>query len=124
MGCLFQYDTFIKFSQYCIATTVVSQLLLVYFSYNRLGVNAEEKDADEIIEMANKASLSDQQKQVQDNIHVQVKNICGSMDDILRPDLTSTPCLVSSASQSQNVPRRSGLGLAIGRTTKSINQPG
>lgn len=87
-------------------------------------MNANEKDADEIIEMANKASVSDQQKQVQENIHVQVKNICGSMDDILRPAVVATPNPVRSASESQNAPRRSGLGLAIGRATPSIPQPG
>lgn len=97
--------------------------LFLYTSFNRLGVNADEKDADEIIEMANRAPLSDQQKQVHENIHAQVKNICGSMDDILCPDLTGSPNVVNSASESGNVPRRSGLGLAIGRATPLIHQP-
>ncbi|KAJ6850257.1 uncharacterized protein M6B38_265445 [Iris pallida] len=85
-------------------------------------MNADEKDADEIIEMANKAALPDQQKQVQENIHFQVKNVSRLMDDILRPDLENDANSSNSASGFQNNTRRSGLGLAIGRTA-SIQQP-
>lgn len=89
-----------------------------------MGVNANEKDAGEIDKMANKASLSDQQKQVQENIHCQIKDISGSMDEILCHDKISNPNLGSLAVESQNVPRHSGLGLAIGRKSISIHQPG
>ena len=54
-------------------------------SYNRLGRDAEEADAEEIIEMDGKATLSEQQKQVQENIHYQLENFCASMDEILLP---------------------------------------
>ncbi|XP_047313342.1 uncharacterized protein LOC124916641 [Impatiens glandulifera] len=59
--------------------------LFLYTSYNRLGRDAEEADAEEIIDMASKASLSDQHKQVEENIHSQVKVLCKCMDDILLP---------------------------------------
>lgn len=57
--------------------------LFMFTSYNRLGRDAEEADAEEIIEMAGKATLSEQQKQVQENIHYQLENFCASMDEIL-----------------------------------------
>lgn len=57
--------------------------ILCLISYNRLGRDAEEADAEEIIEMAGKATLSEQQKQVQENIHYQLENFCASMDEIL-----------------------------------------
>nr|XP_029119728.1 uncharacterized protein LOC105042765 isoform X2 [Elaeis guineensis] len=89
----------------------------IYFecSYNRLGKDADEKDADEIIDMASKASVADQQKQVQENIHLQIKNICRSMDDILIGDL-------KSISNSQNGSRWSGLSFATGREAASTKQ--
>jgi hypothetical protein len=37
-------------------------------SYYRLGENAEEKDAEEIIDLAGKASVAEQQNQVQENV--------------------------------------------------------
>ncbi|KAF3960925.1 hypothetical protein CMV_014410 [Castanea mollissima] len=36
--------------------------------------------------MASKASLADQQSQVQENIHAQIKSFAMSMDEILIPD--------------------------------------
>lgn len=54
-------------------------------SYNRLGKNADEADAEEIIDMASKASFTDQQMQVQENVHYQIKNVCTVMDEILLP---------------------------------------
>lgn len=90
-------------------------------SYNRLGKNADEKDADEIIEMGSKASVSDQQRQVQENVHFQIKNISQTMDSILRPDTDrNTP---NSVPDSQNGSRRSGLSFAIG-SSASANKPG
>ncbi|MED6224289.1 hypothetical protein PIB30_082614 [Stylosanthes scabra] len=57
--------------------------LFLYTSYNLLGKNAEEADAEEIIEMADKASFEVQQMQVQENVHSQIKSFCTSMDEIL-----------------------------------------
>ncbi|CAH8270459.1 unnamed protein product [Arabidopsis lyrata] len=64
--------------------------LFMFTSYNRLGRNAEEADAEEIIEIAGKATLFEQQKQVQENIHYQVQNFCSSMDEILLTDIDKT----------------------------------
>ncbi|KAH7690278.1 hypothetical protein IHE45_02G037000 [Dioscorea alata] len=96
--------------------------LFLYTSFNRLGRNADEKDADEIIDMANKASVADQQRQVQDNIHCQIRNICDAMDDILLPDGLSKPTVQESTPQMQNAQRPSGLSFAIGKTVASANQ--
>uniref|UniRef100_A0A1J3EBI7 SET domain-containing protein 9 n=1 Tax=Noccaea caerulescens TaxID=107243 RepID=A0A1J3EBI7_NOCCA len=86
--------------------------LFMYTSYNRLGREAVETDAEEIIEMAGKATLSEQQKQVQENIHYQVENLCSLMDKILLPHLSKN----ESTSQSTNPPprRQSGLTFAVG----------
>ncbi|OAY78781.1 hypothetical protein ACMD2_08428 [Ananas comosus] len=92
--------------------------LFLYTSYNRLGKNADEKDADEIIEMGSKASVSDQQRQVQENVHFQIKNISQTMDSILRPDTDrNTP---NSVPDSQNGSRRSGLSFAIGSSATVV----
>lgn len=56
------------------------------FSCNRLGRNADKADAKDIIEMANKFYVAEQQKQIQENIHFQIKNFCTAMNDILLPD--------------------------------------
>ncbi|AED93132.1 C5orf35 [Arabidopsis thaliana] len=86
--------------------------LFMYTSYNRLGREAEETDAEEIIEMAGKATLSEQQKQVQENIHYQVEKFCSLMDGILLPDVRRNES--GSQSTSPRPPRRSGLTFAIG----------
>ncbi|XP_010258693.1 PREDICTED: uncharacterized protein LOC104598359 isoform X2 [Nelumbo nucifera] len=90
--------------------------LFLYTSYNRLGRDAEEADAEEIIDMASKAPLADQQKQVQENIHYQIKTFCTSMDEILLPSFKSMEGLPNSHTQTNISPQRSGLGLAIGRS--------
>lgn len=71
-----------------------------------------ETDAEEIIEMAGKATLSEQQKQVQENIHYQVENFCSVMDKILLPHVSKN----ESTSQSTSPPprRQSGLTFAVG----------
>ncbi|KAF3597507.1 hypothetical protein DY000_02026241 [Brassica cretica] len=85
-------------------------------SFNRLGREAVETDAEEIIEMAGKTSLSEQQKQVQENIHYQVGNFCSLMDGILSPDVTKN----ESGSQTATPPRRqSGLTFAVGGSNAS-----
>ncbi|KAI3467007.1 hypothetical protein Pfo_023670 [Paulownia fortunei] len=94
--------------------------LFLYTGYNRLGKNADEADADEIIDMASKASLAEQQKQVQENIHAQINTFCTYMDDILLPD-SKTAGTFNMSSERNTAPRRSGLGLAVGRTTPYDN---
>ncbi|XP_059630993.1 uncharacterized protein LOC132273904 isoform X2 [Cornus florida] len=64
--------------------------------------------------MAGKASLADQQKQVQENIHFQIKTFCTSMNDILLPDMKSIKEPLNSTQQPHIAPRRSGLSLAVG----------
>lgn len=92
------------------------------FSYNRLGRDAEEADAEEIIDMAGKASLSDQQQQVQDNIHSQIKRFCLSMDEILLLPEKNVP--IESSAASNAAPRRSGLSFAVGLTARPTDSPG
>ncbi|XP_010491453.1 PREDICTED: uncharacterized protein LOC104769030 [Camelina sativa] len=75
--------------------------LFMFTSYNRLGRDAEEADAEEIIEIASKATLSEQQKQVQENIHYQVENFCSSMDEILLTHIDKAKELHESGSESR-----------------------
>ncbi|KGN58554.1 uncharacterized protein LOC101219994 [Cucumis sativus] len=86
--------------------------LFLFTSYNRLGMDATEADAEEIIDMASKASFADQQKQVQENIHSQVKSFCMHMDGILLPDEPA-----ESPEKSKDAVRKSGLSFAVGRTS-------
>ncbi|KAK6792710.1 hypothetical protein RDI58_011791 [Solanum bulbocastanum] len=89
-------------------------LLFLYTSYNRLGRNAEEDDAEEIIDMANNSSLDDQQKQVHENVHSQVTNFCRYMDDILLLDQKVKDNQAISPATPHSSPRSSCLGLAVG----------
>ncbi|CBI29057.3 unnamed protein product, partial [Vitis vinifera] len=89
--------------------------LFLYTSYNRLGRNADEADAENIIDMAGKASLADQQKQVQENIHSQIKTFCNTLDGVLLPDSKNMNELPESCPQTKATPRRSGLSFAVGR---------
>lgn len=81
-------------------------------SYYRLGENAEEKDAEEIIDLASKASVDQQQKQVQENVHYQLRSICQAMDSFLHPDSANDP--PKDPSEGDNHSRRSGLSFAVG----------
>jgi len=91
----------------------VHRLFLVT-SYNHFIRNAREKDADEICNLAARMTFDDQQKQVQENVHGQIQDICRVMDDILvaqkeKPiKLDSTPVKEST--------HRSGLSFAVGRS--------
>ncbi|KAI7997942.1 hypothetical protein LOK49_LG10G01391 [Camellia lanceoleosa] len=87
--------------------------LFLYTSYNRLGRNADESDAEAIIDMAAKASLADQQKQVQENIHSQIKSFCASMDEILLPDSKSINESSESTSQRNTAVTRVALALLL-----------
>ncbi|XVF66999.1 hypothetical protein PTKIN_Ptkin10aG0085100 [Pterospermum kingtungense] len=92
--------------------------LFMYTSYNRLGDNADECDAEEIIDMASKASLADQHKQVQENIHYQIKNFCTAMDQILLPAVNE-----SLEPQSNANPSPSDLRSAVGRNSQTTDRP-
>lgn len=84
-----------------------------------MGRDADEADIEEIIDMASKAPLADQEKQVHENIHSQIKTFCTSMDDILLPDEPLAP-----SPESYTTPHRSGLSLAVGKNPSSKNVPG
>lgn len=97
--------------------------LFLYTSYNRLGRDADEADVEEIIDMANKASVADQQKQVQENIHSQIKTLCTSMDEILLPDIKKLNQPLASSPQTHTVSRCSGLSFAVGRHGSPNDSP-
>lgn len=88
-----------------------------------MGSDAEESEIEEIIEMASKASVVDQQKQVQENIHSQIKNFCSSMDKILLPTKEGNE-LDEPSAQPTAAPRRSGLSFAVGKVGPPANRPG
>ncbi|EPS57948.1 hypothetical protein M569_16868 [Genlisea aurea] len=90
--------------------------LFLFTSYKRLGRNAEEADADEIIDMASKASLAEQQKEVQENIHLQISSFCKLMNGVL---LSDSKGAASSPSKTNPPPSSSGLGFAVGRAASS-----
>ncbi|XP_052204941.1 uncharacterized protein LOC127809846 isoform X2 [Diospyros lotus] len=96
--------------------------LFLYTSYTRLGREADETDVEEIIDMASKASIVDQQKQVQENIHSQIRTFCTWMDEILL-DSKSTNGTSESISQKNTVISRSGLSLAVGRMSSPTKNP-
>ncbi|XP_075666293.1 uncharacterized protein LOC142636098 isoform X3 [Castanea sativa] len=98
--------------------------LFLYTSYNRLGRDAEEADAEEIIEMASKAFLADQQKLVQENIHAQIKSFSMSIYEILLPDSKRIGEAYELPPQPTAAPRRSGLGFAVGRHDQPTDHPG
>ncbi|KAK4261924.1 hypothetical protein QN277_004858 [Acacia crassicarpa] len=97
--------------------------LFLYTSYNRLGENSVEGDAEEIIEMASKASVADQQVQVQENVHCQIKAFCKFMDEILLPSDKIMSDTLESSQQVSSLPHRSGLSLAVGRSGPPPNHP-
>ncbi|KAL3501854.1 hypothetical protein ACH5RR_036303 [Cinchona calisaya] len=97
--------------------------LFLYTSYKLLGKNADEADAEEIIDMASKASLTDQQKQVQENIHSQIKTFCKTMDDIIPPNLQSIDKHCEPIVEKDSASRRSGLSLAVGQSSPLNNCP-
>ncbi|KAF5747403.1 hypothetical protein HS088_TW05G00124 [Tripterygium wilfordii] len=94
--------------------------LFLYTSYNRLGGDVDEEDADEIIDMASKASVDDQQKQVQENIHSQIKSFSTFMDEILLPDTAKGSDALES---SPPAPRPSGLSFAVGGKAPNSKVP-
>lgn len=73
--------------------------------------------------MASKASVADQEKQVKENVHLQIKGFCMSMDEILLPDAKTKDVPIESPERSKTA-RQSGLGFAVGRNTSPMNHPG
>ncbi|XP_075667822.1 uncharacterized protein LOC142637430 isoform X1 [Castanea sativa] len=98
--------------------------LFLYTSYNRLGRDAGEADAEEIIEMASKASLANQQKLVQENIHAQIKSFSMYMDEILLPNSKRIGEAHELPPQPTAAPCQSGLGFAVGRHDQPTERPG
>lgn len=89
-----------------------------------MGRDAAETDAEEIIDMASKASFADQQKQVQENIHSQVKSFCMHMDEILLPDMKKSNEPAESLEQPNDAVRKSGLSFAVGNNSSPTNITG
>jgi hypothetical protein len=85
-----------------------------------LGENAEEKDAEEIIDLASKASVDQQQQQVQENVHYQLRRICQAMDGFLRPDAMND--LSKDSSEGDHHSQRSGLSFAVGGVGSASKQ--
>ena len=93
-------------------------------SYNRIGKDADEADIEEIIDMASKAPLADQQAQVQENIHSQTRTFCQLMDEILLP-IKNLDEPHEPGAQVKSAKRRSGLSLAVGSAGNvPSNRPG
>jgi hypothetical protein len=70
--------------------------------------------------LASKASVADQQKQVQENVHYQLRHMCQAMDNILCPDTTNDP--TKEPSEAHNHSRRSGLSFAVGGAASTNKQ--
>ncbi|KAJ0679548.1 putative SET domain-containing protein [Helianthus annuus] len=120
VGTLAKSPTFAKDPRRLQFETDINRLFL-YTSYNRVGKDAEEADIEEIINMASKSDLADQEKQVQENIHSQITNFCTFMDHMLLPESKSDD---ETSQQHTTAPRRSGLSLAIGRNVPPNTQVG
>ncbi|KAG8646631.1 hypothetical protein MANES_09G017800v8 [Manihot esculenta] len=71
--------------------------------------------------MASKASVADQQKQVQENIHYQIGNFCTAMDEILNPDTNKRNEPGEPLGQSDTAPCQSGLSLAVGKSSRTVS---
>ena len=89
-----------------------------------MGKDADETDAEEIIDMANKASVADQEVQVQENVHCQIKTFCTFMDEILLPNEKIMNGSLESSQQANSLPRRSGLGFAVGMGAQPTSHSG
>ncbi|XP_054808906.1 uncharacterized protein LOC129311004 isoform X2 [Prosopis cineraria] len=73
--------------------------------------------------MASKASIADQQVQVQENVHSQIKDFCKFMDEILLPNDKMTSDSLEPSQQISDLPRQSGLSLAVGSSASPPNHP-
>ncbi|KAK6928992.1 hypothetical protein RJ641_005197 [Dillenia turbinata] len=86
------------------------------FSFNRLGRNADEADAEKIVERAVETRSFKWMNLVQENIHFQVETFCKSMDEILLPKANVSNKRPKSTSQMDSAPRRSGGSFAVGKS--------
>ena len=84
---------------------------------NHLGRDADEAKVEEFNEMACKASLADQQKQVQGNIHPQIKSFFMCIDEILLLYTKRIGEAQELPPQPIDAPCQSGLGFNIGQPT-------
>ena len=89
---------------------------LNFFLMNHLGRDADEAKAEEFNEMACKASLADQQNQLQENIHAQIKSFSMSINEILLPYTKRIVEAQELPPQPIFAPYQSGLGFDIGRS--------
>ncbi|RYR32201.1 hypothetical protein Ahy_A10g046798 isoform C [Arachis hypogaea] len=96
-------------------------MALFFKKFTELGKSADEANVEEIIEMANKASFADQQMQVQENVHSQIKAFCTFMDEILLPNKKMVNDFSELSRQTNTLPHRSGLSFAVGRSNTPIN---
>jgi len=88
-----------------------------------LGKNADEADAEEIIKMASKASFVDQQMQVQENVHSQIKAFCSCMNEILLSNKSMVNGHLELSQQASSSPLHSGLSSAKGICDPPNNIP-
>jgi hypothetical protein len=89
-----------------------------------LGKSAEESDVEKIIENSSKTSYADQVTQVQENVHSQIKTFCTFMDEILLPNEKTVNDPLGLSQQESVLPRRSGLSLAVGKSSSSSDNSG
>lgn len=89
-----------------------------------MGKNADEANVEEIIELAGKTSFVDQQIQVHENVHSQLKMFCAFMDEILIPNEKRSNDPLGLSKESSVLPCRSGLSLAVGRSDSSPGNAG
>ncbi|KAF2308100.1 hypothetical protein GH714_035176 [Hevea brasiliensis] len=73
--------------------------------------------------MASKASVADQEKQVQENIHSQIENFCTAMDEILLPEMNKKSEPGEPLGQSDTASCHSGLSLAVGKSGQPTVRP-
>ncbi|XP_057456680.1 uncharacterized protein LOC130747688 isoform X2 [Lotus japonicus] len=87
------------------------------------GKDADEADAEEIIEMGSKASVADQKMQVEENVHSQIKAFCTFMDEKIRPNEKIVTDSFELSQQANNLPHHSGPSSAKGRCDPPTNNP-
>ena len=74
--------------------------------------------------MACKASLVDQQMQVRENIHAQIKSFSTCIDEILLPYTKRIGDAQDLPPQLIDAPCQSGLDFVVGRNGQPTNRPG
>lgn len=90
---------------------------------NRLGRDADEANVEEFNEMACKVILADQQKQLAENIHAQIKSFSMCINEILLPYTKRINEAQELPPQPIAAPCQSGLGFAVGRNGQLTDYP-